>query len=58
MPISAASSTVKRARKRKKVVATEPLPMRDALTLTGSRFWIAQGWRPTSATIHPAWEAM
>lgn len=57
MLISATSSAAKSTRKMKKVVATEPLAMREAATPTGIRSCIAQGWRPTSATIQPAWEA-
>ena len=57
MASSAASSTVKSARKMKNVTATGVAAMCDPYTQAGSRFWIVHGWRPTSATIQPACEA-
>ena len=54
---SAMSSAVNSARKMKKVVETDPLGIFEAATPTGIRSWMAHGWRPTSATTHPACEA-
>ena len=54
---SATSSAVKSTRKRMKVVVTDPLGIFEAATPTGISSWMAHGWRPASATIHPACEA-
>ena len=52
--ISAMRRIVKSTRNMKKVVCTVPAVRLERATVTGSRSWIAQGWRPTSATIQPA----
>ena len=41
------------ARNRKKVVFTAVGLRLEMATFTGSRPWMVQGWRPTSATIQP-----
>ena len=57
MRSSAMSNVVKRMRKMKKVSMTLPVGNWLTAALTGMRSWIIQGWRPISATAHPAWPA-
>ena len=57
MLISAINSRVNSARNMKKVVCTVPVVRLVRATAVGSRSWMDQGWRPTSATIQPACEA-
>ena len=53
MLISTAKRVVKSARKMKKVSITLELPMLLTPTHVGIISWIAQGWRPNSATSQP-----
>jgi len=54
MLISAIRSPVKIAAKIQNVICTEEPGMSDIAADVGMRSWMTHGWRPTSATIHPA----
>ena len=55
MLTSATSSNVNITANIQKVVCTDDAGTSLMPAPTGSRSWIVHGWRPTSATIHPAW---
>ena len=56
MLTSATSSTVKMIAKSQNVVITEADDISDIAAFVGRRSCTVQGWRPTSATTHPASE--